>query len=104
MYKRQSEAWNFGPNDEDCKSVGYVLNKLFQIWGCERNVEQCKSINPHEAQFLKLDCSKAHSKLRWTPKWNLSRALEMTASWHKSWLNNDNMLIKTQEQIDKYNS
>ena len=63
-----AEAWNFGPKDEDCKSVSWILDQMVQNWGKKASWELDKNNNPHEAGFLKLDCSKASKKLKWNPK------------------------------------
>ena len=69
-------AWNFGPLDEDCKSVSWILNEMVKLWGKNSKWKLDQDINPHEANFLKLDCSKAASKLNWLPKWRLKESLE----------------------------
>ena len=65
-----AEAWNFGPKDEDCKPVSWVLDKIVKYWGNNASWSLDKSSNPHEAGFLKLDCSKAVNLLKWQSKWN----------------------------------
>ena len=96
-----AKAWNFGPNDEDAKSVGWIVEKLCaQIpdarWETE-NAEQ-----PHEAGLLKLDSSKAKAKLGWTPRWNLETALSKTTEWHQAWCNREDMAVITTQQIQAY--
>jgi len=96
-----AEAWNFGPNEEDAKSVGWIVKQLCaQIpdtrWGTE-NAKQ-----PHEAGLLKLDSSKAKAKLGWAPRWNLETALSKTVEWHQAWRNQEDMAAVTSSQIQTY--
>ena len=82
-----SEAWNFGPNENDTKSVSWIANHIVNSWGNNaRWISTQTSEKPHEANHLKLDISKAKSRLNWHPKWSLKMALEKTIEWHQSWL------------------
>ena len=54
-----AEGWNFGPKDEDCKPVSWILDQMVTHWGTNASWSLDKNNNPHEAGFLKLDCSKA---------------------------------------------
>lgn len=106
LYKYGSEyaeAWNFGPNDTECVSVEHIVQKLSQYWGEEAQWEIDSSKQPHEAKYLKLDCSKAKNKLNWAPKWNLDETLESIVDWHKVYLNSDNIKIHTLKTINRYN-
>ncbi len=80
------EAWNFGPNDTDCKSVEWITNTLLELNDCKNSWEQDLNYNPHEAQLLKLDISKAKNRLRWMPKWDLDYSLKKIVQWHKTYL------------------
>lgn len=71
-----AEGWNFGPNDEDCKKVGEVMDLLVKKWPSEASWQLTNDAQPHEAQLLKLDISKAKSRLDWKPHWNLDKTLE----------------------------
>jgi len=79
-------AWNFGPKDEDCKPVNWILDRMIANWGKGNSWELDKNNNPHEAGFLKLDCSKAAQKLKWEPKWNLEFTLNEIIDWNKKFL------------------
>jgi CDP-glucose 4,6-dehydratase len=99
--KAFAEAWNFGPNDEDTKSVGWIVEKLCaQFSGALWEIERVKQ--PHEAGLLKLDSSKAKTKLGWTPRWNLETALSNTTEWHQAWRNREDMAAITTQQIQAY--
>lgn len=81
-----AEGWNFGPKDEDCKPVSWILDKMVENWGNGAKWELDKNNNPHEAEYLKLDCSKAALKLNWYPKWNLEYTLESIIRWHQNYI------------------
>jgi len=57
---------------------------------------------PHEAAYLKLDCSKSKSMLEWKPRWNLNKAIEATVEWVKAWRNNTDMRKFSESQIESY--
>jgi len=96
-----AEAWNFGPSEEDAKSVGWIVKQLcVQIPDTRWETENSKQ--PHEAGLLKLDSSKAKSKLGWTPRWNLETALSKTIEWHQAWHKREDMSAVTSEQIQAY--
>jgi CDP-glucose 4,6-dehydratase len=97
-----AQAWNFGPKDEDCKPVNWILNQMVSTWGEGASWELDTNSNPHEAGFLKLDCSKAKQKLYWEPKWNLEFTLQTIVSWQKSWINKENVKQKCLEEIELY--
>lgn len=97
-----SEAWNFGPKEDDSKSVEWVLNEMALKWGDGASWVNDPSDNPHEANFLKLDISKACTRLGWKPKWSLKTALNYTISWHKDWINNYSAKELCLSQIDKF--
>lgn len=86
-----AEGWNFGPKEEDCKPVSWILDKMVAIWGNNASWELDKNNNPHEARYLKLDCSKAAMKLNWHPKWNLEYTLENIIKWHQNYLEQKNI-------------
>ncbi len=98
-----AEGWNFGPNENDAKPVGWIVDYLTKIWG--ENVSWKKDIqtkHPHEAHYLKLDCSKAKSKLDWHPKWDIETALNITVDWYKAYQQEKDMYSLMKEQIRVY--
>ena len=97
-----AEGWNFGPKDEDCKPVSWILDEMVKTWGKGANWELDKNNNPHEAGFLKLDCSKAASKLNWYPKWNLEHTLGLIVNWQQDWLSGKNIKKKCLHEIASY--
>lgn len=97
-----SQAWNFGPNDEDAKPVSVLVSTMARQWG--QGAQWCldEGAHPHEARYLKLDCSKAKSELRWQPVWGLESALDATVQWYKTWHNKKDMHEFTLQQIQAY--
>jgi CDP-glucose 4,6-dehydratase len=96
-----AEAWNFGSSDEDARSVQWIVERLAEIrkdvnWKCD------EAPQPHEAHYLKLDCSKAHIQLNWQPRWQLATALNKTVEWHQAWREGQNMRATTLAQISDY--
>ncbi len=98
-----AEAWNFGPNDEDCKSVEFILDEMVKKWGSGASWQLDKNSNPHEAGYLKLDCSKAANRLDWHPNWNLDHTLGLIVKWHLDWISGKNMQVNCLQEIKEYN-
>jgi CDP-glucose 4,6-dehydratase len=97
-----AEAWNFGPQQEDAKSVEWIVDELVKKWGNGASWELDSSEKVHEATYLKLDISKAKDQLRWKPQWTLLEALDMIVKWHKKWLNHEDMRMVCIDQIQSY--
>jgi CDP-glucose 4,6-dehydratase len=76
-----SEAWNFGPDDADAKPVEWLVRNLCEKWGAGASWTVDPGTHPHEAHYLKLDCSKARSRLPWRPRWDLDKALDSIVAW-----------------------
>ena len=97
-----AEAWNFGPNDDDAKPVDWILDKLTNTWGEGASWKLDGGDHPHEAHYLKLDCSKAKSQLQWQPKWSLATAIEEICVWHKAHTAGADMQAMCLHQIKQY--
>jgi CDP-glucose 4,6-dehydratase len=97
-----AEAWNFGPNDDDAKPVDWILDNLTKTWGEGASWKLDGGDHPHEAHYLKLDCSKAKSRLRWQPRWSLATAIDQICVWHKAQLAGADMRQLTLMQIQMY--
>ena len=96
-----SGGWNFGPRDEDAKSVEWILNRLMEKWpGSSWELDQ--GAHPHEASFLKLDTAKASSLLEWDPVWSLNTTLGKIVDWYHSWRKGENMQAVCLAEIDEY--
>lgn len=99
-----AEGWNFGPNDEDAQPVQWIAEHLTDKWGDGANWQTEQADHPHEAHYLKLDCSKARMRLDWRPRWSLSHTLEMIVMWQRAYLSQQDMRKYTLEQIKKYSN
>lgn len=98
-----AEAWNFGPEQSDAKTVFWVLDRLSEKFSNAKWQEE--TINqPHEANMLKLDISKAKLKLGWTPQWSLETAIDNTIKWYQAFKKNENMTEFSIKQIKAYQS
>jgi CDP-glucose 4,6-dehydratase len=97
-----AQGWNFGPRDADVRPVEWILNHMVSTWGQGATWQLDPGSQSHEAQLLKLDISKAASKLSWQPRWSLDRALLSIIEWHQCWLNKGNARQKTLDQIEQY--
>lgn len=98
-----TEAWNFGPEEADARPVQWMVNYLCgqvpdAAWQCDASPQ------PHEANMLKLDSSKAKAQLGWRPCWNLQTALGMTLAWHQAWKQGSDMAAIGAQQIQEYES
>jgi CDP-glucose 4,6-dehydratase len=99
-----AQAWNFASHAEEAKPVQWIVEKMLALWGENAGWLQESSEHPHEAHYLKLDCSKAHAELNWLPRWNLATALEKIVQWHQAQLNNADMRALSLAQIQDYSS
>ena len=99
---RFAEAWNFGPKDDDCRPVSWIVQEMAKLWGNDARWEIDLGQHPHEANYLKLDISKVNSLLNWSPVLNLSSALKMIIDWSKHHQAGANMNQVTLNQIREY--
>ena len=97
-----AEGWNFGPADDDAKPVEWIVKRLCEQWGTDARYEIDRGAHPHEAHYLKLDCSKARMRLGWTPRWNLSQALDSIIEWVKVYRAGDDIRECCLKQIEEY--
>lgn len=97
-----AEGWNFGPRDEDVKPVEWILNHMVKHWGQGASWQLDRNPQPHEAQLLKLDISKASSLLKWQPRWSLAQTLDSIVEWHQCWLGKGDVRQLTLDQIGQY--
>ena len=98
-----AEGWNFGPNDEDAKPVGWIVEKITEQWGNGASWVLDGKMNPHEAHHLKLDCSKAKSRIGWSPHLNIEQAITNIIVWHRAYLAGEDMREVTLNQINNFN-
>ena len=96
------EGWNFGPNDEDAKPVGWIVEQMAALWGADAQWQVDTGVHPHEAHYLKLDISKARSRLDWYPTLRLKDALTLIIDWSKQRVAGANMRQLTLSQLQAY--
>ena len=98
-----AEGWNFGPADADAQPVSWIAERMTQCWadGAQYRIE-ANAAAPHEAHYLKLDCSKARADLSWTPRWSLARALDEVVGWHREFLAGSDMRQVCIDQIARF--
>ena len=82
--KEFADAWNFGPSEDDNASVGEIAEQVKNAWPKIDYEIQRSPDQPHEAGMLRLDCSKARTKLQWAPVWDGKTAIEMTTQWYRA--------------------
>jgi len=97
-----SDSWNFGPNKEDDLTVEQLVKKAIGFWG-KGVYESANIINqPHEANLLKLDITKANEYLKWKPKMNAIESIHLTIDWYKRYYEKDSASYLMKEQIQKF--
>ncbi len=104
QYEDQKYAswYNVGPDDKDCFQTGALVDLFVKHWGEGiKWVEQYDG-GPHEAKFLKLDCSKLKTTLGWQPHWNLEIAVEKVVEWTKAWQAGDDVRNVMDKQIKEF--
>lgn len=101
---RFAEAWNFGPNDHDAKNVEWITQQLVNTWGDGASFYIEADNTHHEANYLKLDCSKAKMSLDWQPKWDALETIRRISLWHKAHLAGSDMREYCLSEIRDYQS
>jgi len=105
LYERGAEyadGWNFGPADDDAKPVEWIVKNLCDQWGNGARYVIDDGDHPHEAHYLKLDCSKARMRLGWQPRWDLKRTLLSISEWVGIYRSADDIRKCCLDQIDSY--
>jgi CDP-glucose 4,6-dehydratase len=97
-----SEAWNFGPNDRQAKSVETVASEVVRLWGEGTSWRPTVSPNPHETMVLRLDSTKARDRLDWRPRLEFDQTLAWTIDWYQRWQAGANASALCSEQIERY--
>ena len=109
---KYAEAWNFGPSDEDAQPVEWIVKRMCDLWNSKfkiqnSNLQQAdysidSGEHPHEAHYLKLDCSKARQDLGWRPRWDIATTLDKIIQWHQAYLVHDNVRDLCRQQIEEF--
>lgn len=98
--KSCAEGWNFGPADEGSITVGEVVRRIKSHWDAFQYDLKPDPNQPHEAGLLKLDCSKAHTRLDWQPVWESERCFEKTIGWYNQ--HHTKQMIQTENDLNNY--
>lgn len=97
-----AEAWNFGPKDDDAKTVEWIVRRICEKWGENSCYEVDKRNHPHEAHYLKLDYSKAKLELGWGPKWTIDQAIDKVIDWVRAYSEKRDMREVCFKQIEEF--
>jgi CDP-glucose 4,6-dehydratase len=99
---QMAEAWNFGPREGDARTVGWIVERLAELWGGALRWELDRDENPPEASYLALDSGKAERELGWCAEWDLGEALERIVQWHEAERRGEDMRAVTLAQIELF--
>ena len=94
--------YNVGPDDVDCFQTGALVDLFVSKWGDNLKWGKKYDDGPHEANFLKLDCSKLKSTFNWHPHWNLETAIEKVVEWSKCWMQGEDVRACMDQQINEF--
>jgi CDP-glucose 4,6-dehydratase len=97
-----AEGWNFGPLEANARPVGWIAGRMAELWGSGPGWIADRQPRPHENVFLKLDVSKAASRLNWRPLWDLESTLRHTVAWYRAWHRGADLRRLTLDQINEY--
>lgn len=95
-------GWNFGPRDEDAKPVSWIVERLTTLWGDGATWQLDGGMHPHEANYLKLDCSKAKARLGWEPYLTLADTLEWVVEFYQGYYGGQSAREIAEAQIRRY--
>ena len=94
-----AEGWNFGPADDDARSVAWIVERLAAGWGPDARRTAADTPAVHEAHTLRLDCGKARALLGWRPRWTAAEAVRRSLAWHRAWRGGADMHAYTLAEI-----
>ena len=94
--------YNVGPDDKDCVNTGELVELFCSFWKEDAAWKNENAGGPHEANFLKLDCSRLKSVFGWRPVWDVSKAVEKTVEWNKAWLTKQELHDVMERQIREF--
>lgn len=97
-----SDSYNVGPDDRDCITTERLVQIFCEAWGSGLTWEVRPDGGPHEANFLKLDCSRIKNRLGWQPRWNIEEAIGKTAEWYRAYLDGEDVTACVERQIKEY--
>lgn len=95
--------YNVGPDERDCVTTGALVELFCAKWGSGATwIDRSEASAPHEANFLKLDCSKLKSVFGWRPRWHIEEAVDKTVEWTKVWRSGGDVPAAMSRQITEY--
>ena len=100
--RKYAGYYNVGPDDRDCFQTGALVDVFVKHWGEGMKWINCSDNGPHEANFLKLDCSKLKTTFGWKPKWDLNKAIEKVVEWSKCWATGGDVRTCMDKQIQEF--
>jgi CDP-glucose 4,6-dehydratase len=95
-------GWNFGPTEDDARPVGWIVERLASSWPGGLEWVQDPGPHPPEAHYLKIDSSRARSRLGWKPGWTLQSGLDALVDWYAALGAGSDMRAFTLAQIERY--
>jgi CDP-glucose 4,6-dehydratase len=101
--KSKEGYYNVGPDERDCLTTGELVDMFCRCWGEGQTWENHFVGGPHEANFLKLDCSKLKTTFGWKPRWSVIQAIEKTVEWAKAYERKEDMAECMRKQIEQFN-
>lgn len=97
------QSWyNVGPDEQDCYQTGALVDLFVKHWGNGLKWVNKYDGGPHEANFLKLDCSKLKTTFEWHPRWNLETAIKKIVEWSKVWMDGEDIRCVMDKQIKEF--
>lgn len=101
--KQYAGFYNVGPDDCDCVTTGTLVDLFCKHWGNGAEwINQAEENAPHEANFLKLDCSKIKSVFGWKPRWHIDECIKITTRFYKAWLAGEDISEEMDREIKKF--
>ncbi len=94
--------YNVGPNESDCLTTGELATCFCNSWGGGQSYTVLNKEGPHEANFLKLDCTKLKTVFGWQPRWDAATAVEKTVEWTRVWAAGEDCRAKLDGQISEF--
>lgn len=100
--KKYAGFYNVGPDECDCVTTGELTDIFCEKWGCGIKWLNQHDGGPHEANFLKLDCSKVKRTFGWSPRWHVEEAVEKTVEWSKVYFAGEDITACMDRQIEAF--
>lgn len=100
--KKYAGCYNVGPDEVDCIETGDLVDEFVKQWGEDIRWINHFEAGPHEANFLKLDCSKLKTTFGWKPRWNITTAVKLVVEWSKCWINGGDIRDCMDDQIRRF--